>query len=417
MKKIYLIDWNAFIYRMFYGLPEFTTSDGEVVNAIFGMAKFFLHQLSSENPDYLVFIKDHKWKNFRHEIYSDYKATRDKMPDALLSQIWKIEEMIEDMGVDIVEIEWYEADDVIWTLSTKLWVDLNYQIYILSWDKDLYSLTTKNVLIYDSNKNKIYDESGTRDKFWVDARYLIDYLAIVWDTRDNIPWIAGFGPKKAIDLINTYGSVEDIYDHVDDPDFILTKKTYEKFVEWRDLAFLSKKLATISKDVDMGNFDIWDFRFDRDKLYNPQIEKLFEKYEFNSLVRKEIVLQRWDDLWLEIETITKDRDFGKLKRDISRYDEIVIDTETTSLDTMEADIVGISIYLDDEHIYYINYGHKWDKVSYEYLEDFINWLFKQDKTIIWHNLKYDLKVIDRFLENHIEKTKISKNDNIQLSLI
>ena len=211
MKKIYLIDWNSFIYRMFFALPEFSTKDWKVVNAIFWMAKFFVNTLVKEKPDYVVFIKDAKWENFRHKLYSDYKATRDRMPDNLRSQINDIEKMISMMKIDIVEIEWYEADDVLWTLAKKLWADKNNQVFVLSWDKDLFSLISENIFVYDTMKKVIFDEEKTKQKFWVEPKMIINYLAICWDKSDNIPWIEWFWPKKAIDLINEIWWIEEIY--------------------------------------------------------------------------------------------------------------------------------------------------------------------------------------------------------------
>jgi DNA polymerase-1 len=211
MKKIYLIDWNNFIYRMFYWLPEFSTKDGKIVNAIFGMAKFFVNQLVREKPDYVFFIKDAKWKNFRHDLYDEYKSTRDRMPDNLRCQIGDIEKMIKMMWIDIIEINWYEADDVIWTLATTFWKDQNNDIYILSWDKDLYSLISNNVKIYDTMKRKVFDIEETIEKFWIKPEMIIDYLAIVWDKSDNIPWIDWFWPQKAVSLINKIWWVDEIY--------------------------------------------------------------------------------------------------------------------------------------------------------------------------------------------------------------
>jgi len=192
MKKIYLIDWNSFIYRMFFALPEFATKDWKIVNAIFGMAKFFVWQLINENPDYIIFIKDAKWENFRHKLYSDYKATRDRMPDNLRSQIDDIEKMIWLMRVPIIEISGYEADDVIWTLAVKLWKNSDYEIDILTWDKDLYSLVSENVKIYDTMKKKKFGPFETKEKFGIESNMIIDYLAIVWDKADNIPGIDWF---------------------------------------------------------------------------------------------------------------------------------------------------------------------------------------------------------------------------------
>lgn len=406
MKKIYLIDWNSFIYRMFFALPEFSTKDWIIVNALFGMAKFFVWQLTKENPDYLVFVKDAAGDNFRHLIYADYKATRDRMPDNLRTQIALIEDMISKMWCKIIEIPNCEADDVIWTLATSLWQDKNNDIYILSWDKDLYSLTKENVKIYDTMKWKVYDYELAKTKFDVNPEHIIDYLAIVWDSSDNIPWIEWFWPKKAVDLINKYGTLEEIYAHIDDEDFILTWKTLEKLKASHEIAFLSKKLATIKKDVELEKFYLEDFKFKRDNILNDSTKELFKRYEFNSLYNEQKNLQTWKDLNLKVQIIGKDEDLNNLKNIINNYKKVFFDTETTSLSIMQADLVWISIYLDDKNIFYINVSHQWEKVPRETVKDFIKHLFSLDIEIIWHNIKYDLEIIENFL--HSENTKKSQ---------
>lgn len=210
-KKIYLIDANSFIYRMYFALPEFSTKDGKIVNATFGIAKFFIGQLTKENPDYVIFIKDAKGDNFRHELYSQYKATRERMPDTLRTQIADIEEMVEKMKIDIIQIPGYEADDVIGTLAKKLESEGNDEIYILSGDKDLYALVSEQVKIYDTQKKKISGPAETREKFGVDPIYVTDYLALCGDSSDNIPGVSGIGPKKVEVLINEFGTTQDIY--------------------------------------------------------------------------------------------------------------------------------------------------------------------------------------------------------------
>ncbi len=399
MKKIYLIDWNSFIYRMFFALPEFSTSDGIIVNALFWMAKLFVGQFVKENPDYLVFIKDAKWDNFRHEIYADYKATRDRMPDNLRSQIALIEDMISKMGFKIVEIPNCEADDVIWTLATSLGQDKSNDIYILSWDKDLYSLTSNNVKIYDTMKQKIYDYELAKTKFEVNPEYITDYLAIVWDSSDNIPGIEWFWPKKAVDLINKYWTVEEIFNHIEDEDFILSWKTLEKLKNSREIAFLSKRLATLKKDIDLWNFYLEDYKFHKDNILNDSVKELFKRYEFNSLHHEEKNLKTWKDLWLKVQILGDDEKLENLKNIISKYKKVFFDTETTWLDVMQADLVWVSIYLDDNNIFYINYAHEWEKVSKEKLAEFIKYLFSLDIEIIWHNIKYDLEIIENFLNS------------------
>lgn len=412
MKKIYLVDWNSFIYRMFFALPEFSTKDWIIVNALFWMAKFFVWQLVKENPDYLIFIKDAKWDNFRHQIYPDYKATRDRMPNNLKTQISLIEDMISKMWFDIVEIPNCEADDVIWTLATSLWQDKSNDIYILSWDKDLYSLTKDNVKIYDTMKWKIYDYELAKTKFHVNPEYITDYLAIVGDSSDNIPGIIWFWPKKAVDLINKYWTVEEIFNHINDDDFILKWKILEKLKESQNIAFLSKRLATLKKDVDLGNFYLEKYKFNKDNILNDEVKYLFKKYEFNSLYSEKKDLKTWKDLDLKVKIIKNDKNLEELKNIIWKFDKVFFDTETTSLNIMQADLVWISIYLDDKNIFYINFWHDWDKVSREKLKDFIKYLFALDIEIIGHNIKYDLEIIESFLNSKIwEKVKLEKSEN------
>jgi len=412
MKKIYLIDWSSFIYRMFFALPEFSTKDWIIVNALFWMAKFFVWQLMRENPDYLIFVKDAPWSNFRHQIYGQYKATRDRMPDNLRTQISLIEYMISKMWFNILEIHNCEADDVIATLVSILWQDKSNDIYILSWDKDLYSLIKDNVKIYDTMKGKIYDYELAKTKFGVNPEYIADYLAIVGDNSDNIPGISWFWPKKAIDLINKYWTIEEIFSHINDDDFILNWKNLEKLKESKDIAFLSKSLATLKKDVEINNFSLDDFKFNKDSILNDDVKDLFKKYEFNSLYSEEKKLKTWKHLNLKVKIIKNDKDLEELKNIILKFDKVFFDTETTSLDFTQSELVWISIYLNDENIFYINFWHNWGKVSRSKLKDFIKYLFSLDIEIIGHNIKYDLEIIDIFLKTDCwAKSQLENKEN------
>lgn len=438
-KKIYLIDWNSFIYRMFFALPEFATKDWKIVNAIFWMAKFFVNSLVNQNPDYLLFIKDAKWDNFRHKIYAEYKATRDRMPNNLRTQISDIEKMIKLMWIDIIELEGYEADDVIWSLANMLSKDKNNQIFILSWDKDLYSLINDNVFVFDTMKKQIYNIEKTKEKFWVLPEKIIDYLAICWDTADNIPWIQWFWPKKAVDLITYLWTVEQIYEEVDnistwkktffDYNPILHSyfkwKTFEKLQSSKDEAFLSKKLATIILDINLDKnlliqdladdgivekkFNLEDFRFNPKNILNPEVKNFFDKLEFYSLIwtTQDIKTKVWTDLNLKVQTITNEGELNNLYNEIKKRKKIILDTETTSLDIITADLVWISIYLDDYNIYYINYQHKWNTIKYNFLKKFLENLFDLDILIIWHNIKYDLEILELYISK--QSTYISNN--------
>nr|MDD3719797.1 5'-3' exonuclease H3TH domain-containing protein [Candidatus Gracilibacteria bacterium] len=427
MKNIYLIDGNALIYRMFFAMPDFTTKDGKHVSAIYGVAKFFLQDLVRDNPDYVVFVRDARGENFRHKIYSEYKATRDRMPDNLRSQVEEINEMVSLFHMDVVEIPMVEADDVIATLANTYGKDKNNQVFILSGDKDLYSLVTENVKIYDTIKKDVFDIKKTSDKFGIVPERIIDYLAIVGDSSDNIPGIDGIGPKKAVPLINNLGTVEEIYNFIDsgkisDDDEIkkiLSGKTLEKIKEAREIAFLSKKLATIKNDVDLGKFNLEDYKFNKDTLIDDEVIELFKKYEFNSLLGKEHIKKQkvWNDLGLKVKLIGDTEGLELLKKDINKCTEIVLDTETTSLDIIKAELVGVSIFLDKEHIYYINVEHNGPKVNKNELREFFKFILNSNLKIIGHNIKYDLEIIELFLrvDNNGELAK--SNSFGQMSLL
>ncbi|NVP17364.1 hypothetical protein HUU51_01475 [Candidatus Gracilibacteria bacterium] len=439
MKKIYLIDGNSFIYRMFFALPEFATKDGTVVNALFGMAKFFVSTLVKENPDYLIFVKDAPGDNFRNHLYSEYKATRDRMPDNLRSQMSLIEEMIEKLGVETIEISGYEADDVIGTLAKKFDGNKDFEIDILTGDKDLYSLVSENIKIYDTMKKQKFGPVEAKQKFGVESKLIIDYLSIVGDKADNIPGIDGFGPAKAVDLINYIGTIESIYEIVerinsgerfedifsslDSESFkklntCFKGKTFEKLTSSKEDAFLSKKLATIDLDVKLDNFDIERFSFKPETFLNEDILSFFEKYEFNSLVGDSGVnkLQTWKDLNLKVHIIDNDENLAKLLESIKKESKIVLDTETTGLDIMKAELVGISIYLDDNRIYYINRLHNGNGVSGVKLKNFLKTIFDMDLLIVGHNLKYDLQIIDMFLSRDFEESNESFSGQISLAI-
>jgi len=408
-KKIYIIDWNNFIYRMFYAIPEFTTKDWRYVNAVFGMAKFIKSLWDKFKPDYVYFVRDSKEKNFREEFYPEYKWTRDKAPDNLKSQFDLVDEMITKTGIKIIEIPWYEADDVIWTLATKFWQDKNNNVYILSWDKDLYSLVQENVKIKDTMKKKDFWIEETIEKFWVNPGQIIDYLAIVWDKSDNIPWLDGFWPKKAVNMLEKYGTLEEVYNNTDD----FTWKTWEKLVAGKENAFLSKRLATIICDIGL-KLDEKDHIFDKENILNPDSIDFLNSLEFYSITWGEKKdLKNFKTEKIQAKIIKNNTELEKLNKIINKTDEIILDTETTSLDYMEAQLVGISLYINNIW-YYINIGHSGNKIDTTTAQEFLQNLLDSDKTIVWHNLKYDLHVIYNFLEKKAETNP--QNNTTQASL-
>ncbi|MDA9128926.1 hypothetical protein N9J72_00420 [Candidatus Gracilibacteria bacterium] len=445
-KKVYLIDGNSFIYRMFFALPEFSTKDGRVVNATFGMAKFFVGQLVKEKPDYIVFIKDAKGKNFRHDLYSEYKATRERMPDSLRSQMNDIDALISKMNIEIISISGYEADDVIGTLAVELGKTEKFEIFILSGDKDLYALVNERVSIYDTQRKKISGPTETYNKFGVPAECVRDYLAICGDTSDNIPGIAGIGPKKATVLLNYFGSLEKIYEIVDnfvasflpvgengkravdnnlDGDLpeevqkILKGKTLEKFIDGKENAFLSQKLATLDCGVTLPDFEIEEFAFNPKSIFTPELSDFFRELEFSSLLfEQEVVLQTWKDVGAKVNIVGDTQGLDELWNKIGNIKEIVLDTETTSLNVREAELVGVSILLSEKEIYYINHLHPGPQVSTIDLQNFIKNIIESDILIIGHNIKYDLQILEHFLQEKSMNTQKDSEPSLgQTSLV
>lgn len=408
MKKIYIVDGNSFVYRMFYAIPPMNSPEWTPVNSVYGMAKFLMWLQFKDKPDYLYMVRDHKWKTFRSEMYSEYKATRDSAPDDLKVQFDIVNEMIRSTWVKVIEIEWYEADDVIGTLATNLSKEKDNMVYILSWDKDLYYLVKDNVIIRDTMKKKDFWVEETIEKFWVQPHQINDYLAIVWDKSDNIPGIDGFWPKKAEAVLNTYGSIEELYNNTED----FKGKTKEKLINSKENAFLSKKLATLVCDIDLSDLNHDDFKFKWEELVNEKSKELFINLGFKSIIwikEVEKKLKTFPDLKLKTETITNDKDLDKLFDKLKNESKIYLDTETTDIDSMLAELVWISILTEKEEGYYINVAHNWEQTSTKSTKEFLNKLFDLDIEIIGHNLKYDLKVIENYLKTEEKEENLPQS--------
>ena len=300
MRKIFLLDGYNLMYRMFYAVPPFTSPEGTQVNAVFGLAKMLLGFHTYDSPDHLAVIMDSKGENFRSAIYPEYKAQRDRMPDDLRSQESLIFELFEVMGIPMIAKMGFEADDIIGTFATKLEKDPENDIYIVSGDKDLYQFVGDRVAVYDTMKRLIARRKEAIEKFGVPPERVVDYLAIVGDTSDNIPGIMGFGPKKAESLITQYGSLEDIYEHADE----VPGKVGETLRASREVAFLSKKLASIDCEVEVA----WDSeatRFNNTTLLNERTIEFFKRLNFKSLLPvHEVKVSRFEDLGIKTTDIT-----------------------------------------------------------------------------------------------------------------
>ncbi len=281
MKSLYLVDVSNMFFRAFYAIPRLTNSKGMPTNALYGFVGMSVKLLRENRPDYMAYCFDLPEATFRDELYADYKANRSEMPEDLVPQMPYIRQITELLGIPILEAKGFEADDVIGTLARQA-QQKNIDAVIVSGDKDFAQLVGPHICLYDTMKNVRYSEKEVREKWGIPPEKMIDYLSIVGDTSDNIPGIKGVGPKGACKLIEEYGSLESIYERVDE---IKSESLRQKIKDSREAAFLAKKLVTIVTNVPL-KFPINELAIkpvDVDK-----VKALFEELDFGALLRKVI---------------------------------------------------------------------------------------------------------------------------------
>jgi DNA polymerase-1 len=277
MKKIYLIDVSSLFFRAFYAIRPLSTPDGKPVNAVYGLLSMLIKLLKTEKPEYAVVCYDRKEPSFRKEIFPEYKAHRSDMPDDLVLQIPYMKKLVDLLGIPTLEVDKFEADDLIGTL-TRVGVENQAQVVIVSGDKDFAQLVQNGVIMFDTMKDSKMDELGVFEKWGVKPSQFRDYLAIVGDTSDNIPGVAGLGPKGAQKLISQFGSLEKIYENID---LVKPAGAQEKLKNSQDMAFLSKKLVTIDQHAPISE-DFQNYRlqgFKREGLRGLLQELNFKSFE------------------------------------------------------------------------------------------------------------------------------------------
>ena len=279
--KLVIIDGNSILYRSFYALPLLSNSEGEYSNAIYGFAMQVINIINNINPKYMVVAFDASKHTFRNDLFDGYKANRKPMPDELRSQISSLKEMLNLMNITVVEKQGIEGDDIIGIVSKKF---LDTETIIVTGDRDSFQLVDDVTKVYFTKKGtsdvKVVDVKQLKEEYGVTPKQFIDLKALQGDTADNIPGVAGVGPKTATDLIVKYGSIENLYEHIDE----ISGKLKDKLVESKDMAFLSKQLATI---LTKGEIDLKlsDCTFDF-PLSGP-VYDFFKKYEFKTLLKNE----------------------------------------------------------------------------------------------------------------------------------
>ena len=260
MKNFFLFDWFAFLYRAYYAFPEMRNSDWQNINAVYWFLRMLLKRLNKK-PDFVAIAWDAQQKTFRHELAPDYKATRKKMDDDFKSQIPIIQNIIKELWIISQITPWFEADDVLASFTRK-YKSPNLAMYLYSADKDLKQLLDDGIYIVDPVKDLPYQKKDFLAEFGFEPQYIVDYLALLWDSADNIKWVTGIWEKKAQSLVQHYGTIENIYDHLNE----LENSESSILSSQKDDAIFSKKMIQLANvDLSDTNLDNFKFNFDWNK--------------------------------------------------------------------------------------------------------------------------------------------------------
>jgi len=283
--KIVVIDAFSLIHRAYHAMPGFTTKTGESSGAIYGFCSMFLKMVNEFSPDGVVACFDLKEKTFRHELYSEYQAQRDSKPDDFYFQVERVKQFLEILGVKIISFSGYDADDAIGSVTEKIVRESKNEVVILSGDNDMLQLVKDRIRVFSLRKGitdtVVYDTEEVIKKYGFEPELLPDFKALSGDASDNIPGVSGIGPKTATNLIQIYGSLENIYKAAEKKK--IKDSLAKKLLENKDKAFLFKYLATIRKDL---NLDGYEFPFNKEKLNDIETIRFFEEFGFKSLLKR-----------------------------------------------------------------------------------------------------------------------------------
>ncbi|MGB4596116.1 MAG: DNA polymerase I [Anaerolineaceae bacterium] len=427
-KILYLLDGHAIAYRAYFALTaggsaRWATSSGEPTAGIYGFASMLFRIFEQEQPDYLAVSFD-KGRTFRHDLYTEYKGTRAKMPEDLRGQVERIREMVDSFNIPRIEVDNFEADDVIGSLA--VWAEKEgLGVKIVTGDRDLLQLVTNRIVVSlpntKTNANEDYFPEDVVRRMGVKPEQIVDYKALVGDTSDNIPGVRGVGEKTAITLIDTYQTLDNIYAHVDE----IKGSLQTKLKEGRESAYLSQDLARIRTDLNI-KLDLHQARVDH---FNPAaVESLFRELEFRTLTQRlHTLVGKINPTMPNESNLTQSMLFGedpaesgegakqaiaamhdfesvivdtsvKLAQAVSelgKASQLAFDTETTSVDPMNTELVGISLAARPDKGYYFPVGHLYGtQLPFKEVKQALQPLFTSPKIAkIGHNAKFDMVVL------------------------
>ena len=391
-KHLYILDASSYVFRAYHAIGLLTNSKGFPTNAIFGFINMFNKFIMETKPEYFVAVFDSGGKSFRNEIYDDYKANRGEAPEDISLQFPKIIEYLKLRGICVMSQENFEADDIIGSLSKKY--QAKNKITIISGDKDFTQLINKKTIMLDTMKNRVTDEKEVLSKYGLKPEQMIDYFSLVGDSIDNIPGVRGIGPKTALSLIDKFKTLDNLYKNIKKIDKERIKNLLE---ENKELAYISKELVTINTNLEITD----DFnQFKISSSNNQELNDFFKELEFDSMIDDDFKKSDLRDAKYSI--INNKKDFIRLKKSLSRIKEFSLDLETTSINALDAEIVGIAISYNSDEGFYIPLSHETDidQLDLNYVLENLKEILESSKIKkIGQNLKYEILVFKNYSIN------------------
>jgi len=430
-EPLILVDGSSYLYRAFHAMPNLSTSRGESTGAIYGMVNMLRKLLADYNPDYIAVVFDAPGKTFRDELYAEYKAHRAPMPDNLVSQIESIHAGVRALGLPLLMIDGVEADDVIGTLATQARA-AGRKTLIVTGDKDFAQLVGPQINLVNTMSNAFYDAQAVKEKFGVPPERIIDYLALVGDSVDNIPGVPNVGPKTAAKWLQTYGSLDAIVEHCQE----IGGKAGENLCASLDKLPLSRELATIKCNVKL------DYAPEDLKRVPPDevaLRDLYARFEFKTWLAELGGINRMDQAAVKqavtnrYETIFDEDKLGVWIRRLEAASLFAFDTETSDLNVMRAELVGVSFTDKAGEGAYVPLAHTYPGAPKQLdrarvLERLKPLLENPQRSKVGQNLKYDMSVLARYgislrgirfdtmLESYVLDSTASRHDMDSLAL-
>lgn len=442
---VILVDGSSYLYRAFHALPPLTNSKGKPTGAVKGVINM-MRRLQKDYPESThVVVFDAKGKTFRDEMYDQYKANRPPMPDDLRLQIEPIHNIIRAMGMPMLVIEGVEADDVIGTLALQA-TATKQPVVISTGDKDIAQMVNEHIVMENTMTNTVMDREGVLEKFGIPPELIIDYLALLGDKSDNIPGVPGVGEKTALGLLQGIGGLDDIYVRLDEVAglaFRGAKTMAPKLEEHKELAYLSYRLATIKTDVEM-ELSIGELQ--NGEADNSALLALFKDMEFKTWIAEledggpvgaaastdpdqsqEPSAAPKAPVEKDYQTVLTQDELNQWLSKIAKAELVAVDTETTSLDYMKAELVGVSVAVEPGQAAYIPFGHDYLGAPEQLDKDSVLEQLKpllEDPSIkkVGQNLKYDMSVLaqhginlqgiafDTMLESYVFDSVATRHD-------